>query len=112
MSTSSPKTAVEIINTWKSDAETRQAFGSLAAYSAYLENPQSSPVKIINAGGKTHFARNKNQQLSPETALAIVEAWKNNADVRAEFGTFNVYRAYREGVATGKIRVFGGANRV
>lgn len=102
-----PTTALEIIQTWKSTPAIRQAFKTLGNYHAYIENPACSPLKILEYGGKISIVENKDQQISPETALNILQNWKNDPAIRTEFTTLNIYQSYITAVMTGKVRIIG-----
>jgi hypothetical protein len=98
--------AQQIIKNYKASPEIQAAF-TLSEYEAYVSNPESSKFKIIDAGGQVSVIENKNRQLSGAQSESIINEWKNDESIRAEFKTFNCFRAYREAELTGKAKIIG-----
>jgi len=105
--------ALRIIKTYQCNRVLQQKFKSLGNYIAYVEHPESSPFKVITEHGNTKVIANRNVVLSSEDAHTIVSNWENNPDIRAEFSSLNIYRAYVEATLAGKTKIIGSnANRV
>lgn len=100
-------TPIEIIKTWKATPAIRNAFGTLDAYQQHMDSPESSHKKIFEKDGKIHVVANNDRKLSGTTALDIINKWKTDAAIRAEFKTFNAYRAFVEASTTGKVQIIG-----
>lgn len=102
----SRKSAQEIIKSYKATPAIQAAF-TLSEYEDHVNNPDSSKLKIIDAGGQVSVIENKNRQLSGTQSESIINEWKNDESIRAEFKTFNCFRAYREAELTGRAKISG-----
>jgi hypothetical protein len=98
--------ALRINLTFKHNPNIRNAFGSGGAYLAHVERPEESPLKISDKNGRTEISRNSNRKMSPLTEEDINKTWKNDAQIRCEFGSFDIYKAYVEATVTGKCKTF------
>ena len=98
--------ALRINLAFKHNPKIRTAFGSLGSYLEHVEKPEESPFKIFDKNGRTEVSRNTNRKMSPLTLEDANKTWANNAQIRCEFGSFDIYKAYVEAAATGKCKTF------
>jgi hypothetical protein len=98
--------ALRINLAFKHNPNIRTAFGSLGAYLEHVEKPEESALKISDNNGRTEVTRNTRRKMSPSTLEDANKTWANNAQIRCEFGSFDIYKAYVEATVTGKCKTF------
>jgi hypothetical protein len=93
----------QIIQNWKCDPNIRAEFISLATYAAFYTQDaarkQGISVSHLNARqlDLSAYLAKREGTLSPGEKTAIegyAETWRSSPDIRAEFGSFEVYAGY------------------
>jgi hypothetical protein len=80
--------------TFQNSPELRAGFGTYGEYLAQLERPEESPYRVSTEGGRVRVERNTGRRMSPITLKELEAQWADNAQLRCEFGSFDVYKAF------------------
>jgi hypothetical protein len=99
--------ALRINLAFKHNPKIRTAFGSPGEYLSHIEKLEESALMVIEKNGRTEITRNTHRKMSPSTLEDAKNTWANSAQVRMEFKSFDVYRAFVEASVTGRCKILG-----
>jgi hypothetical protein len=91
--------------TFQNSPELRAGFGTYGEYLAQLEKPEESPYRVSTEGGRVRVERNHNRKMSLLTLKELEAQWADIAQLRCEFGSFDVYKAYVSAQVRGLVQI-------
>jgi signal peptide peptidase SppA len=106
---------------WQRDASIRAEFGSLEIYEAYTKANQAGRIRVLGGedggtdrgGAVAQAAPGATRREAPGSAASTVEAhcqalWDSDPNIRAEFGSLEVFTAYTRADHAGRVRINAG----
>jgi hypothetical protein len=97
--------ALTALLTFQHSPELRAGFGTYGEYLAQLEKPEESPYRVSTEGGRVRVERNHNRRMSMLTEKELEAQWANNAQLRCEFPSLDVYRAFVSAQVRGLVKI-------